>query len=148
MEKKISQAFIFPNKRERFLFDLSRKSKSNFGEIPKDRFMAICKLGDSIDDSYSLLVSNKLPKPSEIMRIMAKYQASSSCYVLSEYKDYDGVFINLDDALTKLQWNGFPSLIVGLPSGFSHYRGESYASSQPNYFLKPLKRFDGIDWDK
>lgn len=146
-EKKIARAFVYRNKRDRFIFDLSRKSKGFFGELSRDRFNAICRLETIIDDSFSILQSMRFPAPIEIERIMTSYGVKDMCYVLSENRDFDGVYIELTTAIYKLQCNGFPSLIVGLPSGFSHFKGDSYASTQPNCFLKPSVRFDGIPWN-
>ena len=107
---------------------------------------AICKLEMIIDRTWSFMESMKFPEPQEIIKIMKTYGVINKCYVLSEYRDYDGVYVDLNNAVEKLKWNGFPSLIVGLPSGFSHFKGESYASRQPNFFLKPKNRFDGLTW--
>lgn len=146
MENKIAKAFVYPNKQKRFLFELSKKCKNNFCELPKTGFDAICKLDKFIDKTRSFMDSMKFPEPQEIIRIMRIYGVKNNCYVLSEYEDFNGVFVDLNKAVEKLRWNGFPSLIVGLPSGFSHYKGESYASIQPNFFLKPKNRFDGLTW--
>ena len=138
IEKKIAQAFIYKNKRERFLFEMAKK----------DRINAICRLEKIIDKSFSILQSNKFPVPTELIEIMSAHGVDKMCYVLSEYKEFDGVYVELRLAAEKLHQNGFPSLIVGLPSGFSHLKFESYASNQPNCFLKPLIRFDNISWGK
>jgi hypothetical protein len=146
IEKKIAKSFIFPNKQERFLFDMARKSKETFAELPKPRFEAICRLENIIDASYAIMKSKQNPTPVQLIKTMSEYGVGKMCYVISEYKDFDGVYIELRLAAEKLQWNGFPSLIVGLPSGFAHFKYESYASSQPNCFLKPTIRFDGVPW--
>lgn len=148
MERKIANSFIYPNKQERFLFELSRKSKDTFGELPRDRFNAICKLERIIDRSLSMMQSTKSLQPSEIINIMSTYGVKNNCYVMSEYKDFDGAYTELTLAIEKLQGNGFPSLIVGLPSGFSYFQGESFASTQPNFFMKPKIKFDNSSWNK
>ena len=142
MEKKIAHAFVYKNKRDRFLFEMSKNDSDTFGELPKARFDAICKLENIIDKSRCIMQSTKNPSPVELIKIMSANGVGKICYVISEYKDLDGVYVKLDLAVAKLQWNGFPSLIVGLPSGFSHFKGESYASTQPNCFLQPLEKFD------
>ncbi len=146
MEKKIAKAFVYPNKQERFLFELSKKCKDNSSRFPETRLHAICQLERIIDRRFSFMESMKFPEPQEIIKIMNGYGVKNNCYVLSEYEDYDGVFVDLNKAVEKLRWNGYSSLIVGLPSGFSHFKGESYASRQPNFFLKPKNRFDGLPW--
>jgi len=142
MEKRIARAFIYKNKRDRFLFEMSKNDTDTFGKLPKARFNAICKLENMIDKSCCIMQSTKNPSPVELIEIMSANGVEKMCYVLSEYIDFDGIYVRLDLAVDKLQWNGFPSLIVGLPSGFSHFKGESYASTQPNCFLQPLEKFD------
>ena len=142
MEKKIARAFIYKNKRDRFLFEMSKNDSDTFGELPKARFDAICKLENIIDKSRCMMQSTKNPSPVELIKIMSANGVEKMCYVISEYKDFDGVYVELKLAVDKLQWNGFPSLIVGLPSGFSHFKSESYASVQPNCFLLPLEKFN------
>lgn len=137
LEKKIAKAFIYKNKQERFLFERSKKNRTD----------VIHKLPAIIDESLFMMKSTTFPSPEEIIKIMKSYSGGDNCYVISEYEDFDGVCISLQSAVEKLQWNGFPSLIVGLPSGFSHFKNESYASNQPNCFLKPKIRFDGAVWN-
>ena len=137
MEKKIARAFIYKNKRERFLFEMANKNRSD----------AIHRLEKTIDKSFSVMQSTKFPPPAQLIQTMTEYGAGKMCYVISEdYEDFDGVYIELYLAVEKLRWNGFSSLIVGLPSGFSHLKLESYASWQPNMFLKPTIRFDNVPW--
>ena len=146
MEKKIARAFIYKNKRDRFVFELIKKDREIFGELPKSRFNAICRLENIVDDTFKIMKSNKNPSSAELIKTMSAYGAEKMCYVISEYRDLDGVYVDLQLAVEKLKLNGFPSLIVGLPSGFSHLKLESYASCQPNCFLKPMIRFDCIPW--
>ena len=136
MERKIAKAFICRNKRERFIFEMSKRR----------RFDAICRLPAIIDRTFAIMQSRKFPAPIELVRIMHDHGVKDICYVLSaDYDDgFDGEYVSLTDAAEKLHINGFPSLIVGLPSGFSHFREESYASYQPNCFLRPETRFDGV----
>jgi len=148
MEKKIAQAFIFKNKRERFMFEMAKQGRETFGQLPKSRFNAICRLENIVDPSLSIIQSKSLPSPKQLIEIMSAYGAGEICYVLSEYAEFDGVYVDLRLAAEKLNFNGFPSLIVGLPSGFSHLKFESYASRQPNWFLKPSIRFDNVPWSK
>ena len=138
IEKKIAKAFIYKNKQERFIFEMTKK----------DRLNAICKFESIIDKSFSVMQSNKFPPPIQLIEIMSSYGVGKMCYVISEYKEFDGVYVELRLAAEKLYQNGFPSLIVGLPSGFSHLKFESCASAQPNCFLKPLIRFDNSSWEK
>ena len=145
-EKKIAQAFIYKNKRERFIFDMTKKDNDIFGEVTRTRFNAICRLEKIIDEAYLIMKSSQNPSPDELIKTMAMYGVGKKCYVLSEYKDLDGAYVDLRLAVDKLYCNGFPSLIVGLPSGFSHFKYESFASTQPNCFLKPMARFDSVPW--
>ena len=139
MEEKIAKAFVYRNKRERFIFEMSKRQRLDI----------ICKLPFIIDSSYAIMKNNKFPSPVELVKIMQSYGVKDMCYVISEYNDdgFDGEYVLLIKAAKKLHTNGFPSLIVGLPSGFSHFKEESYASHQPNCFLKPLIRFDSVSWD-
>lgn len=138
MEKKIAKAFIYANKQDRFLFEMSKNQ----------RLHAICRLPFMIDKSSGLMLNTQFPSPAEIVKIMQAQHVKDMCYVISEYENdgFDGEYVPLIKAAEKLNTNGFPSLIVGLPSGFSHFKEESYASNQPNCFLKPRIRFDGIPW--
>jgi len=63
---------------------------------------------------------------------MRKYDAANKIYIISYYDNLDGIFIDLETAVNEFSQNGPSSLIVGLPSGFTHYKGDSYASNQPN----------------
>jgi len=141
MERKIAQAFIYKNKRNRFIFEMSKNDRDTFGELPRARFNAICKLEDILDKSCRIMQSTKNPSPVELIKIMSMNGVGKRCYVISEYKDFDGVCVELNLAVEKLQWNSFPSLIVGLPSGFAHFKSESYGSTQPNCFLQPMISF-------
>ena len=146
IEKKIVDAFIFKNKRKRFFFEMTRNDREFFGELPKSRFNAICRLERIVDISFQIMISSKFPSIAGIIETMTAHGVEKKCYVLSEYKDLDGIYVDLCFAVEKLNQNGFPSLIVGLPSGFSHLKFESYASYQPNCFLKPKVRFDDVPW--
>ena len=140
LEEKIAKSFIYRNKQDRFLFEMAKRR----------RLSAICKLPAIVDKSCLLLESQQFPSSVELVKIMQSFDVSDMCYVLSEYGDdgFDGEYVSLIEAVKKLQFNGFPSLIVGLPSGFSHLKYESRASTQPNCFLKPKTRFDGLAWKK
>ena len=68
-------------------------------------------------------------------------------YVLSAYLKLDGVFTDLRTAAEALQFEGFASFIIGLPSGVLHFCGESVAGGKrQNFFLRPLNWFDGAQW--
>ena len=141
--KKISKAFIYPNKRERFLLDIVRRSKDANRGYTRGRADPVFRLPEIIDQSLMLMKSMHFPPPEELISLMQQNGVGDTCFVLSEYTDLLGVVVPLVDAVNRLHINGFPSLIVGLPSGFTHLKYDSFASHQPNCFVKPRIRFDG-----
>lgn len=141
--KKTAKAFIYPNKRERFLLDITRKSKDTIGGLTRDQLHAVCRLPEIIDQSLMQMVSMNFPPPEQLISLMRQNGVGNTCFVLSEYVDMLGIVMPLADAVNRLHINGYPSLIVGLPSGFSHLKDESFASHQPNCFVKPRIWFDG-----
>jgi hypothetical protein len=147
MEEVIAKAFIYPNKRKRFLFDRFRPRRDDFGGMSTDRFDALCRLPVIVDASLKMMKSNHFPPPAELVRILRNHGGGDTCLVLSEYGEFDGVFAPLAAAVEALNVEGFPSLIVALPSGFAHLKEESMASFQPNCFVKPRIRLDGARWD-
>lgn len=140
---KTAKAFIYPNKRERFLLDMTRKSKDTFCGLQRNQMDAVCRLPEIIDQSLMQMKSTHFPPPDQLISIMRHNGVGDTCFVISEYADMLGVVMPLVDAVNRLHVNGFPSLIVGLPSGFAHLKHESWASQQPNCFVKPRIRFDG-----
>jgi len=135
METRIAKAFIVGNRRERFLFD----------RMKKDPLTAIFKLPSILDSGCVLMSGTSFPATAEVVRIMQSHGVTDSGYIISEYRDegFDGQYVPLLDAIEKVRGEGFPALIVGLPSGFSCFKEESVRGNQPYYFLKPRLRFDG-----
>ena len=146
MEEKIARAFLYPNKRERFLFDRFRADKDGSGGISRSRMDAVCRLPEIIDESLMLMKSSHFPKPDALIEILRAHGGTDTCFVISEYEELDGVFAPLKAAVEALNVEGFPSLIVALPSGFAHLKWESIASFQPNCFVRPKLRLDGAPW--
>lgn len=141
LENRISNAFIYPNKRERFLFDRFEKHND------RSRMDAVCRLPEIIDASLKMKKDNHFPAPDDLIKILKAHGVGDTCYVISDFEGFDGVIAPIEEAVNTLNTNGFPSLIVGLPSGFAHLKEESYASYQPNCFVRPRIRLDGIPWD-
>ena len=140
--KKTSKAFIYPNKRERFLFDIVRRSKDSNSGYTRGRADPVYRLPEIIDQTLMLMKSMHFPPPEVLISLMRQYGVDDTCFVLSEYTDMLGDVMPLADVVNRHHINGFPSLIVGLPSGFAHLKDESTASHQPNCFVKPRIRFD------
>lgn len=140
LEKQIINAFFYRNFRDRMLHELS-----------KDRGRFIHKICQAYD-KYMLPEcfwnrSNKFPSPEALLYEMKSHGARDMCYVISMDSDIDGKYVELMKAIEQLASNGLASFIVGLPSGFTHFKAESILSQQPNCFLKPKVRFDRIEWE-
>ncbi len=89
----------------------------------------------------------KNPKFEALQAKMRQHGAQDRYYVISEISGFDGVSAGLQEVVEKLSLNGYASIAIGLPSGFTHFRAESLGSCQPNFFLKPKQRFDGVRWN-
>jgi len=141
LEEKIIRSFANKIFQGRLLFELTS---------PKRRTTFIQKMCHGYDNylknSCILQRSKTNPAFSELQQMMVTHDAAKKFYVLSLNDGMDGVYVDLEPAVEKLSSNGFASFIVGLPSGFTHFKGESYASYQPNFYLKPYIRFDGKPW--
>lgn len=136
MEKRIAEALFYKNKRDRFLFERQKYSSVD----------TIAKLPNIVDSKLCIMKSAKFPSVDNIIATMKANGVGDKCYVISEYEAYDSQYKPLRDAVEQLNRNGFASLIIGLPSGFSHLKEESWASSQPNCFIKPNIRLDKKPW--
>ncbi|MDR2913261.1 MAG: hypothetical protein LBV74_00245 [Tannerella sp.] len=142
IENKIINSFFLNNRKDRILLDLTRKNGQDVIHKLSQYFSAY------IDSRCIVFQSNKGRTISEILGIMQKHGVEKQCYVLSEYLEYNRKQVEINDALEAHRSNGFASIIVGLPSGFTYFQGESYASNKPNCFLKPSVRFDSLSWNK
>jgi hypothetical protein len=141
IEKKIITSFFYKNKRDRVLFELSRNNgKEVIHKLCHDYL-------NYLDNGRMLLQSSKRRMPPEIQSILKENGVKSLCYVWSEHSQYHRKHIDLAEAIEAHMYNGFASLVVGLPSGFAHFQGDSLGPTQPNCFLKPTERFDGIGWE-
>jgi len=145
LESKIIKAFFYPNKQDRILFELLKN-------MHREVIHRLChSYNDYIDRNYVVAgsESKKGRSSDDIIKVMQDNGVSSLCYVISEYEEFNRKQCKLKEALDSLNsCNGFAFLIVGLPSGFTFFQGESHSSYQPNFFLKPKMRFDGIPWGK
>jgi len=139
-EEMIIKAFFYKNKQERLLYEFSRG----------DNDQIIHRLSDNpenyLNQSCITEKSTKGRTTQEILNSMKMHGVKQICYVISEYEDLNRKECDLITAIEKLNMNNFAFLIVGLPSGYTFFQGESYASYKPNCFLKPERRFDGKDW--
>ncbi len=59
--KKTAKAFIYPNKRERFLLDMSRKFEDASGGYTRGRADPVFRLPEIIDPSLMLMKSMHFP---------------------------------------------------------------------------------------
>ena len=140
LEKKIANAFFYKNFRQRLLQDLSEDRKSFIHKMCHSH--AKYMLPECI-----LEKSTRNPDYHAVYLYMQKHGVQDKYYVISEYPDFDGTYVAFMEAIEQLSCNGFASFIVGLPSGFTHFKAESDRSFQPNFYLKPKTRFDGMKWD-
>ena len=140
LEKKVVRSFVNKNFQERLLYELTNNKRDSFIHKMCHRYY------DYLKEDCIIQSSTQTPTYHIIQQVFVKYDASKRYYVLSFLDDFDGVYVELGTAVEKLSLNGFASFIVGLPSGLTHFKGESYASNQPNLYLKPLNRFDGKPW--
>jgi len=142
IETKVIKAFFYKNKQERLLFELTTKKRQEFIHKLSHRYQ------EFLNPDFIFRESKKFPEPKVLCDTMSSFGVSKKCYVFSEYEDFDGICSDLETAVERLNCNGFASLIVGLPSGFTHFKAESDRSFQTNFYLKPLQRFDGLPWNK
>lgn len=142
IEEKVIKAFFCKNKQERLLFELATKKRQEFIHKLSHRYQ------EFLNTELILQESKKFPEPKVFFDTMSSFGGSKKCYVFSEYEDFDGIYSELETAFKRLNCNGFASLIVGLPSGFTHFKAESDRSFQMNFYLKPLQRFDGLPWNR
>lgn len=140
LEKKVVRSFVNKNFQERLFYELANNKRDAFIHKMCHRYC------DYLKKDCIIQYSTKNPRHHVVQQVFKKYDASKRYYVLSILDDFDGVYVELETAIEKLSLNGFASFIVGLPSGFTHFKGESCASNQPNFYLKPLNRFDGKPW--
>ena len=140
LEKKMIRSFMNKNFQERLYYELTNKKRDVF-------IQKMCQYHDDYLKKECIIQrSTKNPSYHVMQQIFKKYDASKRYYILSFINNFDGVYVELETAVEKLSLNGFASFIIGLPSGFTHFKGESYASTQPNFYLNPLNRFDGKPW--
>jgi len=142
IETKVIKTFFYKHKQGRLLFELTSNRRQEF----------IHKLCHRFEEFFKPEVvyqkSRQFPELNALCYTMREFGVSNKCYVFSEYEDFDGIYTNLETAAERLNCNGFASLMVGLPSGFTHFKAESDRSLQINFYLKPPRRFDGLPWDK
>ena len=141
IEIKIVRAFCEKIFQSRFIYELSGRKRSNFIRKLCHRYRRYLKADCILDEC------KQFPAFEVCEQKMRLNSGHRECYVISEYPDFDGIYTDWVTAYDKLGINGFASITVGLPSGFAHFKAESYASFQPNCFLKPKNRFDGLPWD-
>ena len=140
IETKVIKTFFYKNKQDRLLFELATKKR-------REVIHKLChRYREFLNPEFIFQESKKFPEPRLLCDTMRAFGVSKRCYVFSEHEDFDGIYSNLDTASGKLHCNGFASLIVGLPSGFTHFKAESDRSFQVNFYLRPRQRFDGLPW--
>jgi len=140
IEKRIVRAFFIKNSQPRLLHELCSKKRRAFTHRLSHQY------NKYIMDKCMVDECSKFPSYEQFMDKMLFYGAAKESYVISEDPEFDGIYCALDAAYKKVHEYGLVALIVGLPSGFTHFRAESDASYQPNCFLRPTNRFDNLPW--
>jgi len=139
LENKIIKSFINKEFQLRLSYEANNKREDFISKIGNIKyFKTICIINETKKNPSFLI----------IQQFMKKYDAANKFYVISNYVKLDGIYIDLETAVNEFSLNGPASLIIGLPSGFTHYKGDSYASNQPNFYLVPQIRFDGKTWNE
>jgi|GEM_PF-524597 hypothetical protein len=136
IEKGIIKAFFQKHKQDRLYYELDCGKDEEFIRRLSHDYLNYLK------NECIILKSDKKRSADEIIDIMKAHDVSELCYVFSEYEEFNRKQMQLRKALEIHSGNGFAFLITGLPSGFSFFGAESYASYKPTFFLTPLNRFD------
>ena len=112
IERMIVEGMVIKRKRERALFELSHPQKRDHFLWHIEQYLEPSLfhriIVDSPQDAYSLLKARGAPE---------------DCYILSLYKDMDGTFVPLRQAIT---WDGilYAHFISCIPGQLAYWYGE------------------------
>jgi len=124
-EEKIAQAYMAKNKRVRFIF-----------ERKKDPMGAIVSMHSRFIERLKFNYSTQYNSPDTIWRTLGIESSDTICYTITECSDVDGLHLPFDKIIPYVLQNGHGTLIVYPPTGIAYFIDESWASLQPNYYLK------------
>ena len=140
LEKKVINSFVYKEFRDRLYFELTNNRRNEF--IHK-----FCKeYTKYIRNQLIYFESNRHPSYEDIKLKFKEYNALDKIYIITDDEKYDGSYIDLKIATQDFGMFGFATFIIGLPSGFTFFKGESFYGYWPNFYLKPNVRFDGKPW--
>ena len=135
-EEKIVKAYMEKNKRTRFIF-----------ERKKDPVAAVVKMASRFIDRLKFNYSTQYNSPDIIWHTLGIQSSVTICYTITECSDVDGLHLPFDKIIPYVLQNGHGTLIVYPPTGIAYFLDASWASFQPNYYLKadaPLVYKKGI----
>jgi len=129
LEKMIVKLFITKERQDRLFYELTNNKRGN----------ALNKFAKYLKPKVIIDKENSLPSNFDVYTRLMKFNLKDQCYIICWGYELDGKMIDLNSAIEQLNCNGFPALIVSIPSGFTYFKNESYASFQPNCLFKAIE---------
>ena len=133
LEQQIAHSLMRREFSERFLRDLQAPGNSMIHRLP-----------DMLDVRFVMGSSNHFATPAAAADLMCDNGVGNMCYVFSEFGSFHRVYAPLHTALEVVQFSRSPAFLVGLPSGFSYFKGAAYPVRPFSCFLRPFRGFDRI----
>lgn len=112
------ESFVVPERRDRYLF---------LARTPKRRTELTNRLAHWRDFDArraTTLPTEAQASPAAVTRFLTARGAPPSCYVLSEWRDYDGQVMPLADAAAAIVGRGMGTVLSCIPGRLAYYESE------------------------
>lgn len=116
-EEKFINAFIRPEKRERYRWMLSKAKKRNY-------FLG--RLAHNLDyiEKYATQIPNNMQSVSQITSLLKNKGAPENCHIISENSNIDGKDIALHQALEQVIGYSMGTILCCIPGKLAYYESE------------------------
>ncbi|MCU5103256.1 hypothetical protein OCA20_24565 [Bacillus cereus] len=130
-EQLIVKSFFQKKIQDRMIFELSSSKK---------RIKALGRLAHNYDSILNPIYFENIPlnmvHVEGISKLLKKYGAGDSCYVISLISEVDGTFTELECAIEKVIWHGLPCLVSCIPDKLLYFQSEQGSGPPERYILR------------
>lgn len=131
IEKIIVKAFFNKKIQERFLFELGSKKK---------RDDAISRLAHNFEEILKVNLMKEIDTPNsdyeDIERLLRKYGAADSCYIIAWDETIDGKTLPLSATLQSAVGNGQPVIVSCIHGKLAYFEAEQVAGPPSRFILE------------
>jgi hypothetical protein len=114
-EEALFEAFVVPNKRQRYRELLATQRG-------RDKIRASLDHFDDLDPRFCKQMASS--EPADVLGVLKRLGAPSQCYVISSNRELDKREMDLAEALEKIIGGGSGSFISCVPGRLAYFEGE------------------------